>query len=123
MVLRRVMMRAGDEQAPGGSSGMEEAQRSALRAAIELLHSCAAVFRSVETVSVELHGRRIWRRQVAVFDLHGHPTAHRSYAWTDQDADDAKVHHRVVLHSGPVRSARDAVSAFFLADTPASIAG
>jgi hypothetical protein len=60
---------------------------------------------------------------VATFDLSGHPTSRFSYAWTDHDSNDAKVHHRVVLHSGPVRSARDAVSAFFLADSAESIAG
>jgi hypothetical protein len=101
---------------------MDEAERSALRAAIELLHGCRAEFRNSETVSVDLQGARVWRRKVAVFSLSGHATARLCYAWTDRDPQDAKVHHRVVLHSGPVRSTRDAVSAYFLANTPAGIA-
>jgi hypothetical protein len=118
-------MEAGDDRASevAGSPerrDLDEAERTALRAAIELLHGCAAAFRSAETVSVEIQGRRVWRRRVATFDLTGHPTARVCYAWTDHDAN-SRVHHRVVLHSGPVRSARDAVSAFFLADSPANL--
>lgn len=113
----------GDEQARVTARGMDEAERTALCAAIELLHSCEARFRSAESIVVEIQGRSVWRRLVATFDLAGHPTAKLSYAWTDRDSHDAKVHHRVVLHSGPVRSARDAVSAFFLADSAATIGG
>ena len=101
---------------------MQDAERNTLRAAIELLHGCFAAFRCAEDVSVSIHGRRIWRRRVATYDLSGHATASRCYAWIDQDQYEQRVHHRVILHAGPVRNARDAVSAFFLAESPAGIA-
>jgi hypothetical protein len=100
-----------------GGALMLEAERSALQAAIELLHGCRASFRAVEVVSVTIEGRRAWRRSVATFELQSHPDATICYAWVDANPAGQRYHHRVVLQTGPVRSAHDAVKAFLLAET------
>ena len=57
-------------------------------------------------------GQTVWEGIVEVFDLVGHPTAHRVYAWAN-DTDDTKNprHHVTVLHLHPIKSAQDAVRA------------
>jgi hypothetical protein len=55
----------------------------------------------------------VWEGIVEVFDLVGHPTAFRVYAWThdtDDDPDNPR-RHVTVLHSHPIKSAEDAVRA------------
>jgi hypothetical protein len=54
----------------------------------------------VESVPVKetFQGRTVWEGIVEVFDLKGHPTAFRAYAWS-------------VLHQHPIKSAQDAVKA------------
>jgi hypothetical protein len=60
---------------------------------------------------VENFGREeVWRGEVLVFELEGHPTASRCYAWEV----DGQV--TAVLEGGPVKSAPDAVQASILAD-------
>jgi len=47
-----------------------------------------------------------------VFDLKGHPTAFRVYAWShDTDDPENPKQHVTVLHSHPIKSAQDAVKA------------
>jgi hypothetical protein len=68
----------------------------------------------VESVPVKevFQGRTVWQGIVEVFDLQGHPTAPRVYAWA-HDTDDpiAPRRHVMVLHLHPIKSARDAVRA------------
>ena len=68
----------------------------------------------VESVPVKevFQGKTVWEGIVEVFDLVGHPTAHRAYAWAHQTDDPQKpVRHVTVLHLHPVKSAQDAVKA------------
>src|SRR3990172_6440511 len=60
---------------------MEPVLPVALAAAIKQLHNCTA--RYVESVVVrdEFRGVHVFEREVAIFDLTGHPTAARAYAW------------------------------------------
>jgi len=57
-------------------------------------------------------GKTVWEGMVEVFDLVGHPSAHRVYAWA-HNTDDRKNPRRyvAVLHEHPIKSARDAVMA------------
>jgi|ERR1035437_8590422 hypothetical protein len=68
----------------------------------------------VESVPVKetFQGQTVWDGIVEVFDLKGHPTAQRVYAWA-HDTDDPKNprRHVTVLHSHPIKSAEDAVRA------------
>lgn len=51
----------------------------------------------------------VWHGVVEVFDLVGHPSASRCYAWAYQR--DGKERRVVVLHAGPIDSPRRAVQA------------
>ena len=83
-----------------------------LRDVIRRLHGAEA--RHIESVPVieTFQGQTVWEGIVEVFDLTGHPTASRVYAWA-HDTDDPNNPHRhvTVLHLHPIKSARDAVRA------------
>jgi len=66
----------------------------------------------VESVPVveNFKGQTIWEGIVEVFDLKGHETAHRVYAWAhDTDDPEHPRRHVTVLHLHPIKSAQDAV--------------
>jgi hypothetical protein len=71
----------------------------------------------VESVAVKetFQGRTVWEGTVEVFDLHGHPTARKVYAWAhDTDDPQKPQRHVTVLHSHPVTSPILAVRAFIV---------
>jgi hypothetical protein len=73
-----------------------------LQQAFKKLHACKA--KHVETVFIieRLHGKTIWRGEVEVFDLIGHPDAQRGYAWEyDKNPESEAV---TVLELPPVSS-------------------
>ena len=79
---------------------------------IRRLHGAEATH--VESVPVKetFKGQTVWEGIVEVFDLTGHATAHRVYAWAHETDDPQKpVRHVTVLHLHPIKSARDAVRA------------
>ncbi|HEV7486540.1 MAG TPA: hypothetical protein VGQ65_12760 [Thermoanaerobaculia bacterium] len=83
-----------------------------LREVIRRLHGADAAH--VESVPVKetFKGKTVWEGVVEVFDLSGHPTASRVYAWAhDTDDPNAPRRHVTVLHSHPIESARQAVRA------------
>jgi hypothetical protein len=76
-----------------------------LRNVIRRLHGAEATH--VESVPVKetYQGKTVWEGIVEVFELHGHPTASRLYAWsheTDSSANPRR--HVTVLHSHPITS-------------------
>src|SRR5260370_8287048 len=76
-----------------------------LRDVIRRLHGVEATH--LESVPVkEMHqGKTVWEGVVEVFELHGHPTASRLYAWSHETDDPAKPRrHVTVLHSHPIIS-------------------
>src|SRR6476469_8114374 len=83
-----------------------------LRDVIRKLHSVES--NHIESVPIkEMHqGKTVWNGVVEVFDLIGHPTATKVYAWA-HDTDDPRHprRHVTVLHLHPIQSARDAVRA------------
>jgi hypothetical protein len=83
-----------------------------LRDVIRHLHGGEATH--VESVPVKeaYQGKTVWDGIVEVFDLQGHPSANRVYAWAH--ATDDKKHptrHVTVLHIPPVVSPETAVKA------------
>ena len=83
-----------------------------LQGVIRRLHGADASH--VESVAVKeaFQGKTVWEGVVEVFDLVGHPTAQRVYAWAhDTDDPDNPRRHVTVLHIHPIQSARDAVRA------------
>jgi hypothetical protein len=81
-----------------------------LRDVIKRLHGAEATH--VESVAVKetFRGKTVWEGIVEVFDLTGHPTAHRAYAWA-HDGEHPKESSVAVLHIAPITSAAAAVRA------------
>ena len=83
-----------------------------LRDVIRRLHGAEATH--VESVAVKetFKGETVWEGIVEVFELTGHATAHRVYAWAHETDDPHKpIRHVTVLHLHPIKSAQDAVRA------------
>jgi hypothetical protein len=79
---------------------------------IRRLHGVAAVH--VESVPIKetFRGETVWEGVVEVFDLIGHPTANRIYAWAHEtDGPGKLLRHVTVLHSHPITSPLLAVRA------------
>ncbi len=86
-----------------------------LRDVIRRLHGVEATH--VESVPVKetFKGETVWEGIVEVFELAGHATAHRAYAWAHEtDNPDKPIRHITVLHIHPIKSAQDAVRAAIL---------
>jgi hypothetical protein len=81
-----------------------------LRDVIRRLHGADATH--VESVPVKetFKGQTVWEGIVEVFDLKGHPTAQRAYAWA-HDGKRPKESSVAVLHIAPITSATAAVRA------------
>jgi hypothetical protein len=82
-----------------------------LKNAVEGLHDCKAAF--IESVEVleTFQGQTVWEGVVSVFEIKGHPTATRCYAWSSPIEGSTKRTFYAVLHVPPVVSAKDAVRA------------
>jgi hypothetical protein len=100
--------RHGAEIAP--ARVMNEAPLSTFERAIRATHGAGSNLVARERVTERFKGETVWQGEVLVFELQGHPSAKRCYAWEV----DGEV--TAVLEEPPVHSARDAVRAALLAD-------
>lgn len=66
-------------------------------------------------VTETFQGKTVWDGTVEVFDLIGHPTAKRAYAWA-HETDQGKTRYVAVLHEGPVDSPQNAVKAAIISE-------
>lgn len=83
-----------------------------LRDVIRRLHGAEATHVESVPVTETFKGQTVWEGIVEVFDLAGHATAHRVYAWAHETDDpDKPIRHVTVLHLHPIKSAQDAVRA------------
>jgi hypothetical protein len=74
------------------------------------LHNCGAAYVKTVPVSEVFQGKTIWRGDVEVFDLNGHPKARRAYAWSHLDGPkDDRTQFVAVLEIPPVDSPQAAV--------------
>src|ERR1700745_3235857 len=79
---------------------------------IRRLHGAEASHVESVTVKETFQGQTVWEGVVEVFDLIGHATATRVYAWTHQTDDPKKPkRHVAVLHVHPIVSPQTAVRA------------
>lgn len=83
-----------------------------LQEVIRRLHGVESKHLESVPVKETFRGQTVWEGVVEVFELIGHPSAKRLYAWS-HETDDPKQsrRHVTVLHSHPIQSARDAVRA------------
>ena len=82
-----------------------------LRQAIHDLHGCDSAWVESVPVTDAFQGQTVWNGTVEVFDLRGHPTAQRCYAWAHALSDSEKRRYVAVLHAGPIDSPQAAVRA------------
>ena len=80
-----------------------------LRDAIRSLHGCEAEHIGFESVKEVFKGQTVWEGAVEVFNVRGHPTAKRAYAWAHET--DKGKRYVAVLELPPVNSAQAAVRA------------
>ncbi len=92
-----------------------QAERSALRDSIRHTHECASRWVKFVRVVETFRGETVWDGQVEVFDLIGHPTADRAYAWA-HEPDAGGPRYVAVLHEGSVDSPQTAVRAAVVAE-------
>ena len=88
-----------------------------LRKAIEGLHRCRARLAQSVPVKETHNGVVVWDDAVHVFDLEGHPTAARAYAWSspiEGTPDGRRLF--AMLHAPPVTSPKAAMRAAIVAE-------
>lgn len=95
---------------------MPEAPIKALKEAIRNLHGCESTWIESVPVKETFQGKVVWEGVVQVFNLHGHPTATRCYAWSHRTKG-KKRRFVVVLHQVPVDSPEKAVRAAVIAES------
>lgn len=82
-----------------------------LARAVEAQHGGIATLAQSVPVRETFKGQPVWEGVVHVFDLEGHPTANRAYAWSSPIEGSNKRRFFAVLHMGPIKSPADAVRA------------
>ena len=88
-----------------------------LQVTVQQLHNCGAVWRESVPVTEIFGGKTIWKGEVEVFDLTGHPKANRAYGWSHPDGVDNKTERFVaVLEIPPVDSPEVAVKMAIYSD-------
>lgn len=81
-----------------------------LQGVIRKIHGVESCHLESVPVKETFQDKTVWEGVVEVFELIGHPTAQRVYAWT-HDAADGKKRHVTVLHMDKVTSPLLAVRA------------
>ena len=88
-----------------------------IQAAFLKLHGCEAVYLETVAVREEFQGETVWKGEVEVFDIRGHPTAKRAYAWGHATGENDQARRYVaVLELPPVDSPQTAVKAAVMSE-------
>lgn len=93
-----------------------EVHASELQTAVERTHNCVARLSQSVHVKETSRGATVWEGVVHVFELTGHPTATRAYAWSSPIEGGDKRRFFAVLHIPPVTSPLEAVRAAIVAE-------
>src|SRR3979409_1992959 len=87
-----------------------------LGGAVENMHGGTATLTQSVPVRETFEGKPVWEGVVHVFDLSGHPTATRAYAWSSPIEGSTKRRFFAVLHQPPIDSPQAAVRAAIVAE-------
>ena len=87
-----------------------------LQEAIERMHGGTATLVQSVPVHETFDGKTVWEGVVHVFDLAGHQTATRAYAWSSPIEGSAKRRFFAVLHTERINSPLEAVRAAIVAE-------
>ena len=85
-----------------------------LKEGVERLHGCKATWLESAEMTETFSGETVWEGSVEVFEIQGHPTATRCYAWTSPTNGKDRIY--AVLHLPPVDSPVTAVRASIVQD-------
>ena len=96
---------------------MPEVSEDQLKRAVEGLHDCRAILTAAAEVHEQFEGQTVWHGVVHVYDLEGHPTATRCYAWSSPVEGSDRRRFFAILHEPPVSSPAEAVRAAILSDS------
>ena len=99
---------------------MTEVEVDQLREAVERMHGGSATLAQSVPVRETFEGKPVWEGVVHVFDLTGHSTATRAYAWSSPIEGSTKRRFSAVLHQPPVDSPQAAVRAAIVAEQRAA---
>ena len=77
---------------------MVELSKRVLQKSVIDLHGCKATWVASAPVRETFQGKTVWEGFVEIFDLEGHPTAKRCYAWAHPIDDSKKIKFYAVLH-------------------------
>ena len=89
---------------------------SQLREAVESMHGGTATLAQSVPARETFEGKPVWEGVVHVFDLAGHPTATRAYAWSSPIEGSTKRRFFAVLHTARINSPLQAVRAAIVAE-------
>ena len=76
-----------------------------LKLVIQHLHKCGAIYVGSVPIEEVFNGKQIWKGDVEIFHLTGHPKAQRCYGWTYGDPEEFIT----ILELPPVTDAQSAV--------------
>jgi hypothetical protein len=96
---------------------MAEAEADQLKDAVEHMHSGRATLAQTVPVRETFESRPVWEGVVHVFDLVGHPTSTRAYAWSSPIAGSTKRRFFAALHSAWLNSPLEAVRAAIVVES------
>jgi hypothetical protein len=87
-----------------------------IREAVERMHGGSAQLAQSVPVRETFEGKPVWEGVVHVFDLIGHPTASRAYAWSSPIEGSTKRRFFAVLHTERINSPLGALRAAIVAE-------
>lgn len=90
---------------------MTEVDADQLRDAVQKMHGGTATLAQSVPVRETFDGKPVWEGVVHVFDLAGHATATRAYAWSSPIEGSMKRRFFAVLHTDRIISPLEAVRA------------
>jgi hypothetical protein len=86
---------------------------------VQKLHGRTATLAQSVPVRETFEGKTVWEGVVHVFELAGHPTATRAYAWSSPMKGGTKRRFFAVLHTERINSPLEAVRAAIVAENRA----
>ena len=95
---------------------MTEVNADQLRDAVQNMHGGTATLVQSVPIRETFRGQVVWEGVVHVFDLAGHPTATRAYAWPFPAEGSDQPRIVAVLHTDRINSPIDAVRAAIVAE-------
>lgn len=96
---------------------MTEISSDQLQRTVERMHGGKARLLQPVPVKETHQGATVWEGVVHVFELTGHATAPRAYAWSSLLEGSEKRRFYAVLHDGPVTGPVEAVRAAIVAES------